>query len=77
MVVRNFGDENREICFEKVKLAKFSAESKNFSEIGGNLKQGWGMHHWGWTPLKKVIRNFGGQNWNFLCSEEFSLKLVK
>jgi len=38
---------------EKVKFGKFSTESENFSEIGGNLKQR-GNASWpqsGWTPL--------------------------
>jgi len=33
-----------EYFFEKVKLGKFSTESENFSEIGGNLIQR-EMHH--------------------------------
>ena len=47
-------DERQEIFREKVKLLTFFRKSENFSEIGGNLKQGGKMHHGlrgGWTPL--------------------------
>jgi len=33
-------DESQEIFREKVKLSKFVRKSENFSEMGGNLKQG-------------------------------------
>jgi len=38
---------------EKVKLGKFSSEPENFSEIGGNLKQGEEciIASEGWMPL--------------------------
>ena len=37
-------DENQKIFREEVKFGKFSTELENFSETGGNLKQG-GNHH--------------------------------
>ena len=47
------GDENREIFRKKVKFRKFSAESENFSKIGGKSETG-GNASWPqgeWTPL--------------------------
>jgi len=54
-IVRNLVNENQKFFREKVTLGKFSTEPEQFSEIGGNLKQG-EMHHClrgGWTPLNR------------------------
>jgi len=39
-------DGNRKIFLEKIKFVKVSTESKNFSKIGGNLKQEGGNASW-------------------------------